>query len=251
MEVLKHVQPGQPIGQPSAFVRNAFVDAALDHQRRRASQGGRPQISGGNHGVVLVRNDSGGDCGRYFVLGIDEPIITPTDNLDEFRTRVAFSCVRPDAVYHFGKFVILLEPLASGAIGRGLVSGVCPVAISTEDGQVAWADVDDDSTSTLRAAETGSAKILWMESESAGTHWAIVQLGAAGPTSLWGVLVEELTAGGSALVTIWDGAPPMYATARSVEAHDWLLSQEDSLPAGTKVKLEWIGGYWWVTGATC
>jgi hypothetical protein len=143
-----------------------------------------------------------------------------------------------------------LDPLKNGAIGRGLVSGVCPVAISTLGGLTEWADVDDDSTVGLRAAETGSAKILWIDSEYAGTHWAVVQLGGRGPASLWATLEDDLESGGQATAVIWDGYP-LEETDRVVTVYDWLLAEGDSLAAGQRVKIEWISGKWYVTGARC
>jgi len=178
MAILKHVQPGEPIGPPSATVRNAMIDAALDFQRRSASQTARPQMSGSNYGTVWVRNDSGADVNRYNVLGIDDVIITPTDNLDEFKTRVAFSCITPAVADHFGKFVILLEPLKDGAIGRGLIDGVCPVQINMLDAGHKWADVKDSDEAVLQSGGYGYAQILWADSGT-GTVWAIIRVGVA------------------------------------------------------------------------
>ena len=69
--------------------------------------------------VILVKNTSGQDQDRFAVLGIDAPIIAPgaDGNEEEFKRQVALSCVTPTAE-HAGRFVVLQEPLADGAIGR-------------------------------------------------------------------------------------------------------------------------------------
>ena len=75
-------------------------------------------------GVVLIRNESGTDRDLGEILGIDEPLITPTEHLNEFKRRVVLSCITPDASEHLSRFVVLLEPIPSGKIGWAVVDGV-------------------------------------------------------------------------------------------------------------------------------
>ena len=87
---LKKVQPGDPLAIPAATF-NTFIDAVRDFQARTRglAQGATPAVR--RAAIVLIRNDSGYDRGRFDVLGIDSPIITPTDNEDAFKNQVAFS----------------------------------------------------------------------------------------------------------------------------------------------------------------
>lgn len=80
-----------------------------------------------------MRNDSRSNQSRRAVLGIDAPIIDATANDNEFKNRVALSCVTPAADTHEGKFVILAEPIAARKIGRADAAGVCPVQIIVLD----------------------------------------------------------------------------------------------------------------------
>ena len=121
MNNLHKVQSGQKFEIPAAAY-NSFVDAAMDLRRRNAYVGQKAQSSPPPTGTVLVRNDSGVSLNRFSVLGIDAPIIMPTNNENEFKNRIALSCVTP-ADTHTGKFVILAEPLAIGAIGRAYIDG--------------------------------------------------------------------------------------------------------------------------------
>ncbi|RJQ82501.1 MAG: hypothetical protein C4519_07805, partial [Desulfobacteraceae bacterium] len=61
--------------------------------------------------MVIVKNASGADRARFEILGINTPVITPTDNLDQFLNRPALSGVVPTAANHWGKFVVLAEPI--------------------------------------------------------------------------------------------------------------------------------------------
>jgi len=183
-DTLKKVQPGAPLRIPAATF-NTFIDAARDFQTRTRglAQDATPAVR--RAGIVLVRNDSGYDRGRFDVLGIDSPIITPTDNEDAFKNQVAFSGSTPSLPGHGGRFVILLEPLATGAIGLGLTTGVCPVRLDVQDAEHARATVIDGDAANLRSADDGPAAILWKEAGT-GTRWALIHLGPPDEPCLWG-----------------------------------------------------------------
>ena len=126
-----------------------------------------------------LRAPSGSNQNRLAVLGIDTPIIDPTTNDNEFKNRVALSCVTPAVDTHEGKFVILAEPIATGKIGRAYAAGVCPVQIIVldEDAEAyQFADIFDGYGLGLFADPNGSASILWKE-EGTGLKWAIVRFG--------------------------------------------------------------------------
>ena len=174
---MKKVQTGQKLSIPAAAY-NAFIDAALDYRRRTAGIGQQAEPSFRQSGIVLIRNDSGSDQSRLAVLGIDSPIIGPTSNEDEFKNRVALSCVTPVADTHEGRFVILVEPISAGKIGRAYADGLCPVRVQVEDEDHGFADVKDGDTSCLESRAGGAAQILWKEAGT-GLKWAIVRLSAA------------------------------------------------------------------------
>ena len=175
-DALKKVQTGDALRIP-ARAYNAFIDAAQAQRRRASDRSQQATPSHRSAGIVLVRNDSGSDQNRLAVLGIDAPIIDPAVNDAEFRRRIALSCVTPVADTHADKFVILTEPIPSGATGRAYAAGVCPVQINVEaDGAFVAAEVADGQTARLTASNTGSATILWREGGT-GVQWAVVRLG--------------------------------------------------------------------------
>ena len=186
---LKKVQPGDRLVIPAATF-NAFIDAAQDQRRRQRGLSRESQPVFQQTGIILVRNDTGNDLDRFSVVGIDGPIIEPSDNEDEFKNRATAIGVTPSGGVHDGKFAVLLEPLKSGAIGRGCVSGVCPALIQMDHDHHEYADIEDGETGHLLSVPSGSAQILWKETSEESLKLAIVRLGNPS-TSLALVLVVK------------------------------------------------------------
>ena len=238
--MLKRVHPGDPISF-SSNAYNAWCDAADDLRQRQMATSASQQLETRDVDIVLVRNDSGGDVDQHGILGIDGPLISPTDNLDEFKRQVVISGVTPTAD-HADAFVVLLEPLADNAVGQAIISGVCAVQVDVakESDTTCGADVDD--TAKLKSA-TGSNQIIWKESGT-GTKWAIVRVGGAGGLKV-ATLDASLSYEGTCSATITKGG------SGTVTAHDVLLNSGESLDSGTKVILALIGGDECVIDASC
>ncbi len=188
-DTFRKVAPGERLTIP-ARTYNAFVDAARDFQGRQMGQEQGATPTGKNAGTVLVRNDSGADRERFDILGIDGPIFTPDDDEDAFKNQVALAGVVPTLNDHAGKFVILLEPLASSELGWAYISGACLVLLDVGDESHTFADVADNDCDVLKTAATGSAQILWKE-EGTGQLWGVVRLGNQVEGIRWGVLAED------------------------------------------------------------
>lgn len=183
---LQHVRSGDPLRIPSGDW-NKIVDATRAFYQQQAGLGATaPATVGGRQAsVVLVKNASDADQERFAVLGVDGPVILPEDNEDEFKRQVALSCVVPTEADHRGKFVILLEPLPVGAIGRACAAGVSIVRLEVANEDDTQADVlDGDSTKLTTVSSGGAAQVLWTEeldtSSGPATGWAIVRFGSPG-----------------------------------------------------------------------
>ncbi|GAB4108769.1 MAG: hypothetical protein Kow00105_16560 [Phycisphaeraceae bacterium] len=192
---LKHVQSGQPMRIP-ASTYNKMLDATRAHYEHQANvASSKPATTGANTtGIVYVKNDSGADQDRFAVLGIDTPIILPGDSEsggheEEFKRQVALSCVVPVVPTHTGRFVILTEPLADGAIGRAYVDGVCVVRLRVPNNlnTGTQADVVDNDSTVLELKAGAAAQVIWREevTTSPGECWAIVRLGPATRDGYW------------------------------------------------------------------
>ncbi len=177
VDTIQKVRPGQPLRIP-ATAYNAFVDAAVAHKDQQDLTGRDPLRGARQAGIVSVKNTTAGTVPRLGVLGIDGPLFTPTANLNEFKSRVLISGVAPTVADHTSSFVITLEPIAAGKIGRAYAAGVCPVQVNITDEVHQFADVNG-STANLESYGRGDAKILWREAAT-GTVWTLVRLGAGG-----------------------------------------------------------------------
>jgi hypothetical protein len=181
---LKKVRPGDPL-QISAPTYNAFVDAARDFQERRFDTGSNSLPDWQQGGVVLVRNDSGGDRGRFDVLGINGVLIDPSDNEAEFVNRVAVAGVVPTED-HVGRFVVLLEPVKSGSIGRACIDGVHVARVEMVDEDHTYADIEVGTTAQLVSSTFGSVRLLWIQPEEdrGSIAWCIVRLSSPGGSGI-------------------------------------------------------------------
>ncbi len=173
---LRKVKTGDPLNIPAAAY-NAFVDAAVDLRQRQHNAAGDPQRLRRDNDVVLVLNSTGSTVGRFGVLAITDPIIDPSDALE--LERVAFTGVVP-AAEHAGKFAILLETAAPGAIVRAAMGGVVPVKVGLLNPSDEFADVAAGQTGWLNSGDSGAAQILWVESSLVPVRQAIVRLPAGG-----------------------------------------------------------------------
>jgi len=189
---LRKVRSGDPLVIPAAAY-NAFIDAAIDYRQRTAHLGQGAQPSFPQASIVLVRNDSGSNQNRMAVLGVEAPIIDPSANEEEFRNRVALSCITPAADTHEGKFVVLAEPIANGKIGRAYAAGVCPVKIDVPDEEHEWryAEIADGITGNLKVSMQGSATILW-RAGGTGVQWAVIRLGQPVPMHVFPVELTQV-----------------------------------------------------------
>lgn len=197
----KKVRAGQPLDIP-AETFNSFIDAARDFKARQQSRSRTVQPDFQQTGIIPVKNASGNDLDRFDVLGIERPIFTPSDNLLSFQNQVSVVGVTPNEDEHVGRFIVLLEPLRDGLIGRGCLSGICPVRLNVLDEEHDWADIEDGETDSLKTDDAGGAFILWKEPSGSGyggygygygyyyggLRWALVRLSNFSDRDQWGTV---------------------------------------------------------------
>lgn len=172
MATFDKVTPGDPFRMP-ANLYNRLVDVAL--KADNFNQIVVPSTRIRQTGIIKVRNDSGANRERFEVLGLTSPLITPTDNLDQFQQEIALAGEAPSSTP--GRYAILIEPILSGQIGRAVVQGVTQCKINVSDTSHKFAESASGDTAKLVSAATGSARILWAESGT-GEKWAVVRMPA-------------------------------------------------------------------------
>lgn len=216
---LSRVSPGETRSGFPAAAFNEFADAARSIRQRT---GGVLTGAGITSSVVMVRNDSGADRGRFGVLAISGIVFTPTDNQEEFTNRVTLKGIAPTSAYT-SRFAVLAEPIPSGQLGRAYLDGVCQARIKGAGSAGDTVDIEDGQAGWLLVQHGGAATILWCEAGS-GERWAIVKFGgAATQPILWGVMCESYTAFEAIDVPVWEGVPAGsgVATGETVAAIAW------------------------------
>ena len=278
----KKVQSGQPLRIPAATF-NTFIDAARDFQQRQRNALQMAQRSSNQEGIILVKNNSGGDCPRFGILGIDGVLHDPTANLDQFKNNAAIVGITPSEVNHKGKFVILTEPIKNGLIGRARISGISCVQVNVVSESHTHADVQEGQTGHLKSGTSGLAMILWKESGT-GVKWALVRIGGGsgggGAFKIWLIVDPYVSDGqGNALYAYYkcrdvvisadhyglDNYDPFQdadpeaepfvvmnmsergeSSVRALSQGDFLVGQEFTDSAGNTVRIAFSDAYAWI-----
>jgi|GEM_PF-2372798 len=174
MAEFRRVEPTDLLRIPAGDWNAAMRQVEAAHGQRHGTS--RQAIDRDKDGdKCLVRNETGMDLDRFSVVGLSDPIILPSANLQEFKRQVTFRGVVPNES-HQGRFAVLLAPCAAGAITEAAIAGVTWVWLQVDDPLDGCADVLPGSTDYLVTSPTGSAQVLWRESDS-GVCWAAIRFG--------------------------------------------------------------------------
>ncbi len=220
---MRKVSPGERIRYP-ASTHNAFIDAAEDYQSRLHDliAGKVPTLR--QTGIIRIVNETGEPRDRFDILAIDGPIVTPSDDLDEFVGEVVLRGVIPTDDY-IGRFVVLLDAIDDGDVGRAVIDGVCHVRVEMRSEADEYADVLDGTAETLKSDSSGTAQLLWIQREadreSPDVAWAVARIGLPPGSSDIHCIVLGLTrepGSGSVMATcsrilarpmVYDTDPPL------------------------------------------
>ncbi len=167
----KKVQAGQSL-EISASVWNALLDVSQQAKRSQHNQADSSQPVTRHSNFALVRNQTGYELGRFAVVELGTPIITPTDNELEFKNRTSFSGLLP-SITTGARFGVTLEPMAIGTIGTATVAGIVPVRVAVGADVYTCAE-PMTGTSILQCVPHGPATLLWIEPAGA-IRWAIIR----------------------------------------------------------------------------
>jgi hypothetical protein len=178
----KYVSPGEPLRIPAA-TWNALLSMLAKFQAGQLGAG-RPVPAGGPPGLdVRVLNDSGADVARGGVLGISGVAVDRATNADEFETRPTLTGMQP-ATGHESKFVIALEPIPDGAVGRCVLTGLAAVKLYVNDAGHEFAAAKAGESTELETVAAGAARIVWKETGTGTGKWGLVLLGGGGGPGL-------------------------------------------------------------------
>lgn len=179
------IEPGQKLaGAISARAWNRAQDAA-----DRVLGAGTGATGGGYAGaepapnVVLIKNTSGQDVSMCGVLGISGVEINPSGgNLTgdsaadkrarEFVARPILTGVTPTTA-HTESFVVTLEPIANGKIGRAAVSGAFACLVNVSDADHRFATAKNNDRTQLQSSACGVLQLVWKETGTGANKWAV------------------------------------------------------------------------------
>lgn len=159
--------------------------------------------------IILCRNNSGSDIARWGILEISGVVFDPASGSDAEATFTSTPCVTGVTPTDSSKpFVIAVEPIANGVIGRVAVAGVvqCKLDVAAAGDKTAGSKVG--STAELKTG-SGSASVMWKASGTGSGKWGFVRFGGGDngvrlckTTAVW----ERDTI---ATLDVWeDGTPP-------------------------------------------
>jgi hypothetical protein len=198
---ISKVKSGDPLAMTAAAF-NTIADAVNDWaaQQRTLSQGG--MFSQGASETITVRNQSGQPRAQYDVVGLNDAVLKPSDNLPLFAERIVLNASKPDLGSHLERWAILLEPAKNAAFARARISGLCMARVLMMDEAHSQACIKENDALQLQScAAGGSSQILWVEPPEDRQNpwaWAVVRLGITGDFLAKITASSQITVGGVA-----------------------------------------------------
>ena len=186
---MEKVRQGEAVSIKAA-TWNAFIDAAEFANNAKRLVGADGVRSGVTGNMVLVRNTGEATLPRFGALVLSDALIAHDAASDELESEVpAFDGVtaeeesgeEEEPEKDVRPFVVAVEPIPAGEIGRALALGFTPAKVDVIHEEDACAEpVPGSSTGALRSTNIGYARIAWKESGT-GEKWCFLRLGAAEP----------------------------------------------------------------------
>jgi len=246
----KHVTAGEKF-RFSARTYNELT--SLIEKDRIGGLSMQTKLTRSNNDLVLVKNISGSDVGRFGVLGIAGILFDPATALPAFVSRTVFTGEMPAESHQAGRFLICAEPIRNGAIGRAWADGVVTTRIDVTDESHNYGTVKPDDTTQLISADQGLCTILYKEAGT-GQKWAVVRIGSGssgGSGDRWAYIKEMPNSSDGGIL---DGRLDDSTTGEIVDVHFTLLNCSGvgeghlSLTIDTPIRVAKRGDQWWFIG---
>lgn len=234
------ITPGPIGGQISARAWNRAQDAAdIVLEQRDNGVAAGPSAGPSAYTPILAKNATTGSVRRWGVLSVAGVVFTPSGTTgnatQQFQDQPVLSGGLPTGG---SAFVVAVEPIAAGKIGRVAVAGVVQAKINITDAGHGFATAKDGDLTQLSSAASGDAQILWKESGAGASKWAIVRFGAgAGASIRLGKVTGTWSKNGTATVTQWKGDGSQQVTGPSGPLTFSAINRAQTVTGPT-------GGYW-------
>jgi hypothetical protein len=176
------VTPGPIKGQLSARALNRAQEAAdivLGQRPNGATDG--PGFGPVPYTPILAKNNTTGTVRRWGVLSVAGVVFTPSGTTgaatQQFQDQPVLSGGLPTGG---SAFVVAVEPIAAGKIGRVAVAGVVQAKVDIVSSSHTHVKAKDGDLTQLITAGNGDAEILWKESGTGTGKWAIIRFAGGG-----------------------------------------------------------------------
>jgi hypothetical protein len=254
------IEKGQPIAKAiSAAAWNRAQDAADAVLGVQAGFAGDARtLYAGASNIVLVQNDSGSDVKASAILGVSGIANAGTDATNEMpsicRTPV-ITGTTPTAAAHASAFVVTLEPIAAGKVGRAAVAGTVAFRLESSSTSHKFATVKDSSTLVAKSAESGLLRILSRSTVGqSGWVWAVGVLDSSGTGGSVRLCKTSsaFNKGTTATLNVWEGGTPPNETQTIGETISGVINKYANISTGKFVSVAMHGnGKWYVISAEC
>jgi hypothetical protein len=201
------VTPGPIKGQLSARALNRAQEAAniVLGQRPNGTADG-PSAGPVPYTPILAKNNTTGAVRRWGVLSVAGVVFTPSgatgNATQQFQDQPVLSGGLPTGG---SSFVVAVEPIAAGKIGRVAVAGVVQAKIFVSDAGHGFAKARNGDLTQLESSPNGDVQILWKETGTGSGKWAIVRFGTEAAQIRLGRASGVWLKGNNANVTQWKG----------------------------------------------
>lgn len=174
---LRGVAPGEsPARLLNATTFNMTMDAVRwfrDHGQAAAGRRGAPAAPDGTNDARLeVRVRAGATLPEWAIINLGAAAIDPDAAPRNANNTPVFEAVAPAAG---GVVAVLMQPLASGRIGRACVSGVCVASVNVTDAAHKYAVAVAGDLFALDSAPAGPFRLF--TNPGVGTAKCLVMLG--------------------------------------------------------------------------
>lgn len=171
---MKHASVGDPLRIPATT-----WNQLLGTVEKTRQPGGEIDRGGRQDTTCIIRNDTGADLPEYGIVGFAAPLVTPSDNLSDFKGQIAFSAIVATSGQYDLKWGVALGPIAKGAWGKAVVQGLTFAEInlpSTGPIQSAYPNPAGD-VNYLLPTSCGLARVIWNPLTVTGPQWCVICLG--------------------------------------------------------------------------
>jgi predicted RecA/RadA family phage recombinase len=174
------IRPGPFRGQISARAWNRAQDAAdIVLEQRGNGTGDGPAEGPKPYTPILAKNATTGSVTRWGVMSVAGVVFTPSGATGSATRAFQDQPVLSGGLPTGGSaFIVAVEPIGAGKIGRVAVAGVVQTKINVTDAGHGFATAKDGDLTQLSSAASGEAQILWKDSGTGASKWVSGPSGA-------------------------------------------------------------------------